>query len=52
MTNHEQMIMSYGSFAYAMNFISEFYDLMIFIHFRNQASCFESVISIILMVTA
>ena len=51
MTNHEQMIMSYESIAYAMNSTSEFYDLMIFIHFRNQASCFEIVISIILIVT-
>ena len=36
MTNHEQMIMAYKSFAYVMNFISEFYKLMIFIHFRKQ----------------
>ena len=43
--------MNNESFTYAMNSISEFYDLMIYIHFRNQASCFESVISITLMVT-
>ena len=35
MANHEKLITSYAPFAYAMNSVSEFYDLMIFIHFRN-----------------
>ena len=50
----EQMMPSYESFVYVMNFISEFCDLMIFIHFRNQVDCYncdESVISIILVAT-
>ena len=41
--------MSYESFAYAMNFILECYDLMIYIHLRNQVNCFENLI--ILVVT-
>ena len=30
MTNHEQVTTSYESFAYAMNFISEFHDIYSF----------------------